>query len=98
MAGQTEKPKPLTIQQQGSFAVGGTVLKTPGTYNNNNPTAEGQSFHGDHLYAFYQIPQSPGALPIVMLHGAYQSGRSWERRSRGVSEHFPAPAFPGLHR
>ena len=42
----------LVIQEQGSFAVGGTVLSTPGTYNNNAPTAEEQTFHGDHLYAF----------------------------------------------
>ena len=59
----------MVIQEQGSFAVGGTVLSTPGTYNNNSPTTEGQTFHGDHLYAFYQIPQSSKALPIVMLHG-----------------------------
>ncbi|MBE0702844.1 MAG: alpha/beta fold hydrolase [Afipia sp.] len=75
--------EPLTIQEQGSFAVGGTVAETPGTYNNNAPTSDGQSFHGDHLYAFYQIPQNPNALPIVMLHGAYQSGRSWETTSDG---------------
>jgi hypothetical protein len=40
----------LVIQAQGSFAVGGTVLSTPGIYNNNLPTAEGQTFHGDHLW------------------------------------------------
>lgn len=74
---------PLVIQSQGSFAVGGTVLKTPGSYDNNKPTAAGQSFHGDHLYAFYQVPQNPRALPIVMLHGAFQSGRSWETTPDG---------------
>ena len=73
----------LVIREQGSFAVGGTVRSTPGTYNNNNPTAEGQTFHGDHLYAFYQIPQNAKALPIVMLHGAYQSARSWETTPDG---------------
>jgi pimeloyl-ACP methyl ester carboxylesterase len=73
----------LVIQAQGSFAVGGTVLSTPGVYSNNTPTAEGQTFHGDHLYAFYQIPQNAKALPIVMLHGAYQSGRSWETTPDG---------------
>jgi pimeloyl-ACP methyl ester carboxylesterase len=83
LAGQIAKAKPLTIQEQGSFAVGGTVISTPGTYNNNNPTADGQSFHGDHLYAFYQVPQNPKPLPIVMLHGAYQSGRSWETTPDG---------------
>lgn len=74
---------PLVIQEQGSFAAGGKIVSTPGTYNNNNPTSEGQTFHGDHLYAFYQVPQNPKPLPIVMLHGAYQSARSWETTSDG---------------
>ncbi|MGE6213892.1 alpha/beta hydrolase [Comamonas aquatica] len=73
----------LVIQSQGSFAVGGSVLTTPGTYDNNQPTAAGQSFHGDHLYAFYQVPQNPKALPVVMLHGAFQSARSWESTPDG---------------
>ena len=61
--------EPLTIAAQGSFAVGGTVVQTPGTFQNNAPTAKGQSFHGDHLYAFYQVPPDARPLPIVMLHG-----------------------------
>lgn len=97
MADQTAKFEPLAIQEQGSFAAGGTVVNTPGTYDNNKPAAEGQSFHGDHLYAFYQVPQDPKPLPIVMLHGAYQSGRSWETTSDGregfqtifLRRHFP---------
>lgn len=80
---QPTNPVPLTIQEQGSFAVGGTVANTAGTYDNNKPTAAGQSLHGDHLYAFYQVPQNPKALPIVMLHGAFQSARSWETTSDG---------------
>lgn len=79
----TAQNEPLTIQEQGSFATGGTVVSTPGTYDNNKPTSAGQSFHGDHLYAFYQVPQNPKALPIVMLHGAFQSARSWETTSDG---------------
>jgi pimeloyl-ACP methyl ester carboxylesterase len=74
---------PLVIQAQGSFAVGGVVQKTPGSYDNNKPSAAGQSFHGDHLYAFYQVPQNPKALPVVMLHGAFQSARSWETTPDG---------------
>ena len=62
---------PLVIQAQGSFAVGGAVRRTPGDYDNNKPTSVGQSFHGDHLYAFYQVPQNAKATPIVMLHGAF---------------------------
>lgn len=83
IAQQANKSQPLVIQEQGSFAVGGTVLSTPGTYNNNAPTAAGQSLHGDHLYAFYQVPPTPRPLPIVMFHGAYQSARSWETTSDG---------------
>ncbi|MDN5925605.1 MAG: alpha/beta fold hydrolase [Hyphomicrobiales bacterium] len=97
MADQKAKPEPLTIEEQGSFFVGGKVVTTPGTYNNNNPTAEGQTFHGDHLYAFYQKPLNAKPLPIVMLHGAYQSGRSWETTPDGregfqnifLRRHFP---------
>jgi hypothetical protein len=66
---------PLLIQAQGKHW---DRQSTPGTYSNNRPTAEGQSLHGDHLYAFYQVLQNPKALPIVMLHGAFQSARSWE--------------------
>ncbi|MEO7470322.1 MAG: alpha/beta fold hydrolase, partial [Sphingobium limneticum] len=89
--------EPLIIQTQGSFSVGGTVVRTPGNYDNNAPTPAGQSFHGDHLYASYQIPRKAKPLPIVMLHGAYQSARSWETTSDGregfqtifLRRHFP---------
>ncbi|MBD9651460.1 alpha/beta fold hydrolase [Ensifer sp. ENS09] len=77
------KQEPLTIQEQGSFAVGGTVSSTPGTFDNNAPTAAGQTLHGDHAYVFYQIPPNPKPLPIVMLHGAFQSARSWETTPDG---------------
>ena len=97
MADDSTNVQPLIIQEQGSFAVSGTVSRTPGAYNNNAPTTEGQSLHGDHLYAFYQVPENPKALPIVMLHGAYQSGRSWETTPDGregfqnifLRRHFP---------
>jgi pimeloyl-ACP methyl ester carboxylesterase len=81
--GSSPPRKPLVIEDQGSFAVGGRVVSTPGTYDNNHPTSAGQTFHGDHLYAFYQVPQNPKPFPIVMLHGAYQSARSWETTSDG---------------
>jgi len=77
------KPEPIVIREQGSFAVGGTVHTAPGAYVNNAPTAAGQSFHGDHLYAFFQVPENARPLSIVMLHGAYVSGRSWETTYNG---------------
>lgn len=48
--------EPLVIQEQGSFSVGGTVLRSAGIYEPNNPTAAGQTYHGDHAYAFFQVP------------------------------------------
>lgn len=75
--------EPLIIEKQGSFVVGGTVATTPGIYNNNQPAAAGQTLHGDHLYTFYQVPQKARPLPVVMLHGAFQSARSWETTSDG---------------
>lgn len=97
MAQVSAKQAPLVIETLGSFTIGGTVVKTQGTYDNNKPTSAGQSFHGDHLYAAYQVPQNHKALPIVMLHGAYQSGRSWETTPDGregfqnifLRRHFP---------
>ncbi|WP_263974672.1 alpha/beta hydrolase [Pseudomonas sp. Marseille-Q5115] len=77
------KAEPLTVLKQGSFAAGGSISTSPGDFVNNAPTARGQSLHGDHLYASYQVPADPRRLPIVMLHGAFVSGRSWETTPDG---------------
>src|SRR5579859_7965416 len=39
--------EPLMIQEQGSFAVGGTVLTRPGTFDATNRSPAGQTLHGD---------------------------------------------------
>lgn len=82
-ASDVAKLEPLIIQEQGSFTTGGQVVTAPGKFNNNTPTPEGQTLHGDHAYVFYQVPQNPKPLPIVMLHGAFQSARSWETTPDG---------------
>lgn len=46
-----------------------------------NPS--GQTYHGDHVYAFYQKPVGARPLPIVMWHGAGQSAKSWETTADG---------------
>lgn len=51
----------LAIEKQGSFAVGGTVVTAPGTfdpiaqgaYNPAGADPRGQTLHGDHTYVFY---------------------------------------------
>ena len=44
--------KPLMIHEQGSFAVGGTVIQSPGTFETANPASGGQTLHGDHAPRF----------------------------------------------
>ncbi|MES2946357.1 MAG: alpha/beta fold hydrolase [Pseudomonadota bacterium] len=75
---------PLLIREQGSFTAGGTMVTAPGTFNPRKPLApDGQSYHGDHAYAFYQIPADARKLPIVMWHGAGQFSKSWETTADG---------------
>ena len=67
----------ILITDQGSFAVGGTVIKNEGTYNNIKRTPEGQTFHGDHAYITYQIPYNAKKLPLVFWHGIGQFSKTW---------------------
>lgn len=83
LAAQQEPVAPLVIQEQGSFAVGGTVVRRPGSYDPFNPGSGGQTLHGDHARVFYQIPVKARKLPIVMWHGFGQTSRSWETTPDG---------------
>ena len=83
MAAENGKPGPLIIQEQGSFAVGGTVIRNPGTFDPYKPTPDGQTLHGDHAYVFYQIPVNARKLPLVFWHGAGQFSKTWETTPDG---------------
>jgi hypothetical protein len=85
------RPGPLAIQEQGSFAVGGTVVTSPGTfdpirqgaYNPAGNDPAGQTLHGDHAYVFYQVPVNARKLPLVFWHGRGQSAKTWETTPDG---------------
>lgn len=83
MAGGNNKSAPLVIQEQGSFAVGGTVVTTPGTFDPIKLSPEGQTFHGDHAYVSYQIPVNARKLPLVLWHGFGQFSKTWETTPDG---------------
>jgi hypothetical protein len=84
MAGDSSNLPPLIIQEQGSFAAGGTVVTAPGTFDPKRPQEPaGQTYHGDHVYTFYQLPVTPRKYPIVMWHGAGQFSKSWETTADG---------------
>ncbi|CAN7378159.1 alpha/beta hydrolase [Pseudomonas sp. GL-B-26] len=75
---------PLIIEKQGSLMAGGGLMTQPGVFDPYTPMKpDGQTYHGDHVYAFYQVPVDARPLPIVMLHGAGQSAKSWETTADG---------------
>lgn len=85
-----QAPAPLLIQEQGSFAVGGTVVTAPGTFDpiaqgayTPAPDSKGQTLHGDHAYVFYQTPVNARRLPLVFWHGHGESGKTWETTPDG---------------
>ena len=83
-AAQSEPKAALAIAEQGSFAVGGTLIQNPGTFDPRKPAdPAGQSFHGDHAYVFYQKPVDARKYPLVFLHGAGQSSKTWESTPDG---------------
>jgi hypothetical protein len=74
VAAQGQRPKaaaPVTIQKQGSFAVGGKVLGD----------ADARSLHCDHGYVDYQIPVNPRRINLVMWHSA--AATAWLNRWDG---------------
>ena len=74
----------IAIREQGSFLIGGTVKTAQGTYDTNQPLKEdGQTLHGDHAYVSYQIPANTRKYPLVFLHGAGQSAKTWESTPDG---------------
>ncbi len=79
---RTQDP-PIVIQEQGSFAAGGTVIRNPGEFNPLQPSPEGQTLHGDHARVFYQIPVDARELPLVMWHGFGQFSKTWETTPDG---------------
>ncbi|MCK9421476.1 MAG: alpha/beta fold hydrolase [Bacteroidales bacterium] len=78
-----ERVGSLEIQTQGSFAVGGTVINNPGTFNPYAPTPAGQTSHGDHAFVFYQIPEKARKFPLVFWHGFGQFSKTWETTPDG---------------
>jgi len=73
----------LVLEEQGSFAVGGNVISNPGTFDPYNQTPEGQTYHGDHAYVFYQVPVKTRRYPLVMWHGYGQFSKTWETTPDG---------------
>lgn len=59
------------------------MIRSPGEFNSEMPGDEGQTLHGDHAYVFFQVPNNPRSLPIVMWHGFGQHAKTWESTPDG---------------
>lgn len=81
--GGDEDASPLIIKQQGSFAIGGTVLSNSGSCSVADVARNAQTLHGDHAYIFYQIPVDARTYPIAFLHGNGQFSKTWETTPDG---------------
>lgn len=81
--------RPIMIERQGQFAVVGTTIERPGTFNPDtfvgwtNPVQDGQTYRCDNAFARYQIPADARRLPLVFVHGFGGDGVCWETTPDG---------------
>lgn len=68
-----EHGRPIVLRKMGSFMFAGTTITS----------SNGDTFHGDHGYAQYFIPQQARSYPIVMWHGLNQFSKTWESTPDG---------------
>jgi pimeloyl-ACP methyl ester carboxylesterase len=73
---------PLVLKAQGSFFVGGEKAEqTQGELGNLGP---GGHITVNQMYVRYMVPQGgDGNVPVVMVHGATLTGKSWETTPDG---------------
>ena len=73
--------KPLVLKAQGSFFVGGEkVHQTQGELGDLGP---GGHITVNQMYVRYMVPQAGTNPPVVMVHGATLTGKSWETTPDG---------------
>lgn len=84
-----EAQKPLQVERQGHFTVGGKTMARPGQYDNSKfvgwaeQEEAGQSYRSDHAAVGYQIPVNANRHPLVFVHGYGGSGVCWEMAPDG---------------
>jgi pimeloyl-ACP methyl ester carboxylesterase len=87
---------PLVLKAQGSFFVGGErVEQTAAELGSLGP---GGHITVNQMYVRYMVPQGGDAnVPVVMLHGATLTGKSWETTPdgrMGWDEYFVRRGYP----
>jgi hypothetical protein len=90
-AAAQRQPKPLVLEEQGSFFTGGETkaLPAPPPPPANAPPGRGGGFGGgditvNQMYVQYQIPPNGSRhVPVVMVHGCCLSSKTWETTPDG---------------
>jgi pimeloyl-ACP methyl ester carboxylesterase len=73
---------PLVLKAQGSFFVGGDKVEQ--TRSEVGDLAPAGHIAVNQMYVRYMVPQAgDGNVPVVMLHGATLTGKSWETTPDG---------------
>jgi pimeloyl-ACP methyl ester carboxylesterase len=76
--------EPLAIASQGSFAVGGTIASSDGSFDPRDPmNPAGQTLHGDHARVSFQIPVDARPLPLLFWHGWWVDSSCWDTTPDG---------------
>jgi pimeloyl-ACP methyl ester carboxylesterase len=86
MRNRHSKTRPIVLEGQGSFYVGGREVRALGTFDATAvplPGSEGQTFWVDQMYVQYQVPVNARKFPIVLVHGGGGTGRVWESTPDG---------------
>jgi hypothetical protein len=79
-------PSPLVLQSRGSFMVGGeSVLQTPAQLSSftGQQLDSGGHVTINQMYVEYMVPMADNGIPVVMLHGATLSGKSYDTTPDG---------------
>lgn len=72
---------PLVLRSQGSFFVGGERVEQ--TRSELGDLAPGGHITVNQMYVRFMVPQEADGLPVVMVHGATLTGKSWETTPDG---------------
>ena len=85
--------QPITIEKQGAFSAGGTVIEAKKTFDPYHPEPDAMTLHGDHANIIYQIPAHAKNVSLMFLtrcRPVHANLADNTGRKRRLPEPFPA--------
>jgi len=92
---------PLVLKSPGSFIVGGeSVLQAPAQLSSftDQPLDSGGHVTINQMYIEYMVPMVETGIPVIMLHGATLSGKSYDTTPDGQLSTLARPHSPAARR